>query len=873
MGKINMHGQDMQSKKKRAIAFVKNNPYLALALFLIFVGGAYALNDQTGFIGKAISFVGPGAGDTGGTDAGTGDSGADAGGDTGGQAGDSGSSAQGSEGASGDAGGDSGSSQAGDSGSGDGGGDSRSQRSGGGSPDPEEQVVCIKGDVTTRKQKMNVETNCDGTFDLVLSSKPLNYLSNGVFLPISNLLQEANTNGFEYKVDENVFDVLFEKNPTDDRLLQFKIGTRQINYSFFDTNSVTATLSGNSIIYTNMLDGGTVDYKISADSIKETITYNAYVTNEWYIKIVTTNTYATKDNNGNVNFYDSDTDALLWQFLTPFMEDADGVKQDLNATIVNTAEGFNLTLTGDANWMQNTAAYPLEVDPTTALPDASTGEGVVTIQGVVNPPSSVDNKFVTDNQTFSSTQVFAIDTALEFSKANVSIPKTSGAITHIIKCKDANFDYASGSCSEWEKTSIPFVDSGDNINFSVTSFSAYSGANLGSEPTTSNEFGEGTDLASVFDYNNVSNLNLATASGGIVWDTANISGLDLNTHINIGDNFISLNSGSLQNLNKSATITIKNVDCTSFNNIVYANGFHSNKDEITTGGIICDATTSPACTSISCSGSTLTFTASHFTGFSSTQGTDLSIYDVADTEFGGAGFINANTSTYYTASYNASGGAPITGATCNWEVTTEPKSGNMTFNSTDSTYYKVDAGISEPGLHSWNVSCEKSGDFAQNTVADTLFVLSADRSGGADATLTLLDQVDTGEAESSRIQPNTAFKVYAQYYNQSNSALIPNSTAAGTGGGCEVEFSSNGTVYGMTANGSEYYYIRESGIAFEGTHVWNVTCNHGYFDRLQKQNDFIISAVPLPEFGSIISMFLAISISLFGLFFVRRRHM
>ncbi|MCK4521516.1 MAG: hypothetical protein KAU20_03000, partial [Nanoarchaeota archaeon] len=80
---------------------------------------------------------------------------------------------------------------------------------------------------------------------------------------------------------------------------------------------------------------------------------------------------------------------------------------------------------------------------------------------------------ITDKEI--NTDVFAVNESLEFDYAEITLVK-NGNVNAVMYCSD--FDFDEFSCSDWEKTSIPFVDNGDTITFTVNHFSAYAGAEI-----------------------------------------------------------------------------------------------------------------------------------------------------------------------------------------------------------------------------------------------------------------------------------------------------------------------------------------------------------------------------------------------------------
>ncbi|MFH0752427.1 MAG: hypothetical protein V1914_02400, partial [archaeon] len=63
---------------------------------------------------------------------------------------------------------------------------------------------------------------------------------------------------------------------------------------------------------------------------------------------------------------------------------------------------------------------------------------------------------------------------LELDNATVTLQKT-GEVKAIRYCPDEKFNFDVLTCSNWETTTIPFIDNGDTIEFVVDHFSAYSG--------------------------------------------------------------------------------------------------------------------------------------------------------------------------------------------------------------------------------------------------------------------------------------------------------------------------------------------------------------------------------------------------------------
>ena len=150
-------------------------------------------------------------------------------------------------------------------------------------------------------------------------------------------------------------------------------------------------------------------------------------------------------------------------------------------------------------------------------------------------------------------------------------------------------------------------------------------------PPLANEFdGSTTDFSKISDLTNVTNVTIEYSSLGKISfpGQLNVSGLDLDSYINITNGSISLDSKALKNLNKTAVLSIYNL-------------------ALTNPQILMDGATCPVsiCTLISYGGGTLQFTVSHFTKYSTeeTQVSSSSPGSSAQSASGGGGGGKSNT--------------------------------------------------------------------------------------------------------------------------------------------------------------------------------------------------------------------------------------
>ena len=180
-----------------------------------------------------------------------------------------------------------------------------------------------------------------------------------------------------------------------------------------------------------------------------------------------------------------------------------------------------------------------------------------------------------------------------------------------------------------EKTSDDFFNGIDAYRTNLSENIVYISKGF---PQTSNEFylkvvpvlstnfaGSTTDFTTT-DISSITNLVLENSSYGKInfSESVNLSvGGDLNTYINISDNYIYINSTALSALNKSATLTLYNLSYTN--------------PRILKDGVVCP---SSICTEVSYTGGTFTFTVTSFSNYSAEE-TPSTLEDTEETSSGG----------------------------------------------------------------------------------------------------------------------------------------------------------------------------------------------------------------------------------------------
>ena len=98
----------------------------------------------------------------------------------------------------------------------------------------------------------------------------------------------------------------------------------------------------------------------------------------------------------------------------------------------------------------------------------------------------------------------------------------NGDVNTIVKCTD--FDIDTFTCATWQRTSIPFIDWGDLIEFTVDSFSGYGGAQL-SIITVESRPRLGENWTVLFNTTGAANLTIKAVNGTTWGDNADIGDL------------------------------------------------------------------------------------------------------------------------------------------------------------------------------------------------------------------------------------------------------------------------------------------------------------------------------------------------------------
>jgi hypothetical protein len=216
-------------------------------------------------------------------------------------------------------------------------------------------------------------------------------------------------------------------------------------------------------------------------------------------------------------------------------------------------------------------------------------------------------------------------------------------------------------------------------------------------------------------------VGVNAASPQVFWPSATLGALDVTgSELAYGDEYVSLDSVAVPELNTSATISLNIGSCTGFDpsKIYYAEGFFTSASSIISSGSPCPGT---ICSGASCAGGILTFDVTHFTCYAYGSGANLTI------DNNGPMYEGQNIT--FNASYvNSTSGAPISGASCNLTL----YNGSTYPMSEVSSYYETNVTVFVPGTHNYNITCSASG-YPALTAFDTYQV----NGNASNATITL----------------------------------------------------------------------------------------------------------------------------------------
>jgi len=279
--------------------------------------------------------------------------------------------------------------------------------------------------------------------------------------------------------------------------------------------------------------------------------------------------------------------------------------------------------------------------------------------------------------------------------------------------------------SAFNFTLITFEKDGSNYLWSVNCSDTLENPGYGSNetitvayeasPPTSNEFSTSygsTNFSALSNLTKVVDMKLATQSGSIQWSTpVNADGEDYDSNVNIGEGYVVILSQNLDStINGSATVTIDNVNCGLFGEVYYS------ESATTKAGILSEDVPCPGsiCSNVECSGNTLTFDVTHFTGYAYGVNSNLTIYSNYPKD--------ENVEITFNAEYvNKTSGDFISGGRCN--ISFSDNFANLYEMDELSDRYEYNASFAGAGLYQFNVTCDHP-DFAELSAVDNFVVTS-----------------------------------------------------------------------------------------------------------------------------------------------------
>jgi hypothetical protein len=254
-----------------------------------------------------------------------------------------------------------------------------------------------------------------------------------------------------------------------------------------------------------------------------------------------------------------------------------------------------------------------------------------------------------------------------------------------------------------------------------------------------------TNFSAVADLSNVTNLTLANPSGRLQFPAShavNAGNENYSRNVALGAGMLAVNSSALSpSFNSSATITFYNVTCPA--EVYYAPGFVASRSEILAFHLRCSASTSPACTNIVCSGSTLTFTVPHFSSYAYGLATNLNIWDGTD-----SAPANLSENIGFYANFTDAGNLTISDGNCQirfYNGSWTPYV-SMAYNSS-AAIYDYTRNFTSASFSRFGVVCNTSDNVYSISAEDPIAMAGA--MGNGTLNVTYLDRYGTNSSGNS----------------------------------------------------------------------------------------------------------------------------
>jgi len=309
--------------------------------------------------------------------------------------------------------------------------------------------------------------------------------------------------------------------------------------------------------------------------------------------------------------------------------------------------------------------------------------------------------------------------SLSDSGTSMSAPHVAGATALFIQSRrEYGFsDYTPQQVEDIFKnsTSVKISDSGYNFSRLDILSAVQESIFIGGEqiPLYSDylSFPETTNIMALPNLTDVVSLTLSNDNAKVIWNNkVNIEGSNLNSDVIFGNKFVYVNSSKLDSsMNSSALVTLKGVDC-SYDKVIFYSDDAYTYDDIVLEKKVCDF-----CTDIDCNDGTLSFTVSHFTGFSSFGNANLTINN------NGPRYPGESIS-FYAYYVNSTSGEFITSAECNISFSDNFAQVYPMDELTDR--YEFNYTFLTGGTYTYNVTCAQS-DFSIITSSDVVGIYSS----------------------------------------------------------------------------------------------------------------------------------------------------
>ncbi|MBD3389541.1 hypothetical protein GF415_01135 [Candidatus Micrarchaeota archaeon] len=286
--------------------------------------------------------------------------------------------------------------------------------------------------------------------------------------------------------------------------------------------------------------------------------------------------------------------------------------------------------------------------------------------------------------------------------------------------------------------------------------------------------GATTNTSSIVHTPSFSNLTLeSTGSGKVFWPgPLNLSGLTLADIVTISDNFVEVKTGTYDNLDSSANISIYGLTYDEIP-VIYRNG---------------EICTSPGCTFLSYSSGTYKFGVTGFSNYTAGPNAALGIWDENDPEGGSQNKGPGDNVTFYANYTNVTSGQPITaGASCNITFDEAPP-GPASMNYDAATQlWNYTRNFSGSSIN-WEVTCSGTG-YETLKLTDTLPLgLSSSPNGTAElsgANITFISSskyhsnisagnytTEGGNVSSVNLDSNSSTERWAGFYGNVSGNLV-----------------------------------------------------------------------------------------------------